>query len=110
MTGSAVSTLVTTRSADAATVVIDVTLPFSGIPSPVLDVTVAVLVRTVPDNTDGSTFTTRVKTALPTANDGLEDETMPPAPTGGVVLLQPLTSDNETKVVPTGNVSLNEAL
>ena len=104
------STLETIRSAEAATVVVAVPLSLPGIPSAVFEVTVAVFVSTVPAATDALTFTTRVKTVLPTANDGLVDETVPPEPTAGVVLVQPLTVDNETKVVPTGKVSLHEAL
>ena len=47
------------------------------------------LESTVPAATDGSTFTTSVKTALPTPKLALEQETVPLAPTAGVVHDQP---------------------
>ena len=68
------------------------------LPSPLVEVTVAVLVSTVPARTLGSTCNVSVKTALPTANDGLEQMTAPP-----VVHVQPATAGSETKVVPAGS-------
>lgn len=100
------STFVIVRSAEVATVVVAVALSLLGIPSLVFEVTAAVLVNTVPAARDGSTLTTRVNTALPTANDGLDEDTVPPEPTVGVVLVHPATVDNDTKVVPAGSVSL----
>ncbi len=110
VTGSGVPTFVTERSAEAATVVVAVPLSLPGLPSPVVEVAVAVLLRTVPALTEGATATVRVKTALPTANDGLLHETMPGAPTAGVMHDQPATAGRERNVVPIGSVSLHEAV
>src|SRR5689334_21377422 len=101
-TGSGVSTLVTDRSADAWTVVVAVALSFPGLPSPVVDVTEAVLESTVRSATEASTATVSVKTALPTAKEGFEHVTVAP----GEGHVQPATGDSETKVVPAGSVSL----
>ncbi len=109
-TGSGVSTLVTDKSADAATAVVAVALLLALLLSPVFDVTVAVLLRTVPAATDGATAVVSVNTALPTANDTFEQDTVPVAPTAGVVQDQPATAGNETKVVPAGSVSLHDAV
>src|ERR1700687_3097374 len=109
VTGSGVSTFIADRSPEAAAVVVAVPLSLPGLPSPVVEVAVAVLVMTVPAGTEGATATVRVKTALPTANDGLEHEIVPPAPTAGVVHDQPDTLGSDTKVVPAGSVSLQEA-
>ena len=65
---------------------------------------------TVPPVTEEPTLTTRVKTALPAASDGLEHETMPPAPTAGVVHDHPPGEASDTKVVPAGNVSESKAV
>ena len=67
------------------------------------------LVRTVPAWTDGATATVRLNTALPTANEALVHDTVPPTPTAGVVQDQPATAGIETKVVPVGRVSDQEA-
>ena len=73
-----------------------------------VDETVAVFDRTVPAAVPASTLTTSVKTALlPTPNDALEHETVPPVVhdhTG------PLSCVRETNVVPAGNVSDSDAL
>jgi hypothetical protein len=108
-TGSGVPMLVTERSADAATVVVAVSLSFPGFPSAVAEVAVAVFESTVPSATEGATATVNVKTALPTANDGFEHDTSPPAPTAGVVHDHPAEAGKETNVVPAGSVSLQEA-
>ena len=63
--------------------VVAVALLLPEFPSPVVEVTVAVLASTVPAVTAASTCTVRVKAALPTAKDGLAHETVPPAPTAG---------------------------
>jgi hypothetical protein len=109
VTGSGVSTFVTERSADAATVVVAVPLSFPGFPSAVAEVAVAVFVRTVPSVTDGATATVNVNTEFPTANDGFEHDTVPAAPTAGVVHDQPAPAGKETNVVPAGSVSLHDA-
>ena len=89
VTGSGVSTLVTERSAEVATVVVAVALLLPELGSVVAAETVAVFEITVPAAVEASTWTVRVKTALPTANEALEQETVPPAPTAGLVQLQP---------------------
>ncbi|MDQ2975950.1 MAG: hypothetical protein M3R69_11150 [Acidobacteriota bacterium] len=76
--------------------------------SVVADDAVAVLVSTVPPGTEDATATVNVKTTLPGACDGFEQDTAPPAPTAGTVHDQPLGDDNDTKVVPAGSVSDNE--
>src|SRR5690348_16341377 len=98
-TGSATSTFVSERSADAATVVVAVALSLPVFGSVVAEATVAVLERTVPLATPASTFTTRVTSPPPTRTLAFEHETVPPAPTAGVVQLQPAAEDSETKVV-----------
>ena len=65
----------------------------------------AVLVDLRARATDGSTATTRVKTALPTANGGDRARDRAAGPTAGVVQDQPPGDDSETKVVPAGRVS-----
>lgn len=109
VTGSGESALVTIRSAEVETVVVAVPLSLPGFPSPVSEVAVAVFVSTVPAATDGSTATVKVKTALPTAKEGLEQEIMPPEPTVGIVQDHPAMVDNDTNVVPAGRVSLQDA-
>lgn len=101
--------MVIDRSADAATVVVAVALSLPILGSGVVDDTVAVFESTVPAATDGSTATTKVNAAGPGANDAFEHDTVPLAPTAGVVQLQPPGDANDTKVVPAGKVSLNEA-
>jgi hypothetical protein len=76
--------------------------------SAVVEVTVAVLLMTVSFATEGSMLTVSVKTALPTGNEAIELVTVPPAPTAGVVEVQPAGAENETKLVPAGSVSLKE--
>src|SRR3954451_24903484 len=70
----------------------------------------AVLVRIVPAGVDGATATVRVKTALPTARLGFEQETVPPEPTGGVAHDQPPGEESETNAVPAGRASLRTTL
>lgn len=98
--------MVTERSADPVpTVVVAVALSLPGFGSVVADDTVAVLLITVPTVTPAPTCTTRLKTALPDANEAFEQETVPPAPTAGVVQLQPPGNESDTKVVPADRVS-----
>ena len=98
--------MVTDRSAvGTCTVVVAVPLSLPGFGSDVAEVAVAVFERTVPFATEESTATVRVKTALPAAREAMEQETVPAAPTAGVVQLQPPGELSETKVVPAGRVS-----
>ena len=85
-------------------------LSLPGFPSGVLEVAVAVLLRLEPAVTVGATPTVKVKTELPTANEGFEHEIMPLIPAPGLMHDHPATSCRVTKVVPAGSVSLHEAL
>jgi hypothetical protein len=58
--------------------------------------------------TEGATATVKVKTALLMPSDEFEQDTVPTAPTAGVMHDQPAGDDNDTKVVPAGSVSDNE--
>ena len=69
--------------------VLSLALSSPGLASGVEDVTVAVLVTSVPGETD-SNFTCSVKLEVPTPKEGLEHETVPVPPTAGVVHDQPL--------------------
>ena len=102
-TGSGESTIVSDRSAEVETVVVAVALLFAPFGSPVVDVTFAVFESTVPDATVGATATVSVNVAVPTANDGFVQLTVPAAPTAGVVQLQPATAGSDTNVVPVGS-------
>jgi hypothetical protein len=106
LTGSGVSIFVVERSAEAVTVVVAVPLSFPVFGSVVADVTVAVLLSTVPAAVGASTFTTRLKTAFPAAKLGIVQEIGPAAPTAGVVHDQPAGEDSETNVVLAGSVSV----
>src|SRR5688572_11443072 len=89
-TGSGVSVLViVTFVAAADTVVVAVALSLPGVGSEVAEETVAVLLSTVPAAVPGETATVKVKTALPAGREAIEQETVPPAPTAGVVHDQP---------------------
>jgi hypothetical protein len=92
------------------TVVVAVALSLPGLGSVEAEPTVAVFDTTVPFATPGPTATTSVNTAELTAKDAFEQLTVPPAPTAGVVQLQPPGEDRETNVVPAGSVSLIVAL
>src|SRR5687768_575600 len=109
LTGSGVSVLEIWRSADVETVVVSVSPSSPGLPSVVVDVTLAVFERTVPSAVAGSTATTSVKTALPTPKLGFVQLIAPAAPTAGVVHDHPATLDSDTNVVPV-MVSLHDAL
>ena len=106
MAGSGASVTVTDRSAEPApTVVAAVALLLPGVGSLVADETVAVLLIKVPAATPASTCTTKVNAALPIASEATEHETVPAAPTAGVVQIQPAGDASDTKVVPAGRVS-----
>ena len=53
------------------------------------ELTVAVLISAVPAAVDGATATASVKKSTVAANEAVEHETVPPAPTAGVVHDQP---------------------
>jgi hypothetical protein len=89
----------------ATTVVVAVAELFPGTGSLVEEETVAVFDSTVPPATPAPTLTTSVKAELPVPSVPIEQETVPPAPTTGVVQLHPPGADSETKAVPTGSVS-----
>src|SRR5262245_50154405 len=106
MTGSGESVLVTARSAEVATVVVDVPVLFVGLESAVVDVTVAELAIVVPLGTLAPTRTTMVKLGVaPAASVARVKVTVPVAPTAGVELAQPAGTLAETNVVPDGSVS-----
>src|SRR5215218_2225414 len=89
------------------TVVKLVAFPFSGVGSGVGEETTALLSSRVPVGTDGSTWTTRVKTASPGASVGTVQVTSPVPPTAGVRQVQPPGSVSDWKVTPAGNGSLS---
>src|SRR5688572_6321559 len=89
------------------TVVMLVALPSSGFGSGVGEETSAVLSSTVPVGKDGSTWTTRVKTAFPGASVAAVQVTSPVSPTAGVKQVQPPGSVSDWKVTPAGNGSLS---
>lgn len=99
--------MVACMSALAATVVVGEALLFARSGSVEAEVTVAVFVRTVPEARPGSTATSSVKIPEPTARDAIEQLIVPPAPTAGVVQLQPPGADSEVNAVPAGRVSLH---
>ncbi len=96
--------------AGESTFVVAVALLLPGVPSAVLEVTVAVLLIIEPAGTFGATATLRVNTVLPTANEGFVHETVPVPPDSSGVQDHPLSLAKLTKVVPAGSVSLHEAL
>src|SRR5256885_13089792 len=84
-----------------STVVLAVPLLLLEFESLVLDVTVAVLLMVEPADTVGATITFRVKTELPTANEGFEQLMVPGSPAAGIVQDQPPGAEKgSTKVVP----------
>jgi hypothetical protein len=105
ITGSGASLFVIARSADVLTVVVEVALSLPEAGSLVVVLAVAVLAMMVPAAIPGSIATTSVKTALPGASVAMEQFTVPPAPTAGVVQDQPPGDVSETNVVPAGRVS-----
>src|SRR5215203_2385264 len=107
---SGASTWITDRSAKVDTLIVWTPLSSPDWPSDAIDEAVAVFVRRVPAGTEGATATVRLKTAtLPTANEPVEQETVPPAPTTGVLHCQSVGDDTETKVVPAGSGSVHVA-
>jgi hypothetical protein len=92
------------------TVVVAVALLLLEFASGVLEVAVAVLLRTDPAGTLGATRTFNVNTALLAANEGFEQETVPASPASGAVHDHPSGALKSTKDVPAGSVSVHEAL
>ena len=90
-------------------VVVAVALSFPESGSVVADPEVAVFESTVPSTTVAPTATVSVKTALPGASDAIEQVTVPPVPTAGVVQPQPAGSASDTNVAPAGSVSFRVA-
>ena len=89
------------------TVVLAVALLLPGVGSVVGELTVAVLLITVPAAVAGATVTTRVKTELPTGSVPMVEQLIvPPEPTAGLVQDHPAGVTNEAKVVPAGKVSV----
>lgn len=91
-----------------STVVVAVALLLPGVGSVMTADTVAVLLSVLPVSAK-ATATLSVKAALPTANEGVEHETVPPEAGAGVVHDQPPGEDSEANAVPAGSVSLQEA-
>jgi hypothetical protein len=106
LTGSGESVLVSRRSAAVATVVVAVAELLPGVGSVVADAAVAVLVISVPAAVFDATRTASVNCALPAARLGFEHDTVPLAPTAGVVHVQPAGALSETNVVPAGTASV----
>jgi hypothetical protein len=104
--GEATTPMETPEEAFTVEVAVAESLPGAG--SDVAEETVAVLDRTVPPATAALTPTVSVKTALPAERVATEQETVPPAPTAGVVQIHPAADASETKVVPAGSVSESE--
>jgi hypothetical protein len=110
VTGSGVSAFVTCMSEEVATVVVAVSLLFAPFGSVVAEVRVAVFESTVPPGTDGITVTTSVKKSTVTPKLVFVQETVPLAPTDGVVHDHGPVVERDTKVVPVGSVSEKLAL
>src|SRR5437764_1377447 len=105
-TGSGVSTLDATRSAEALTVVLAEPVLLVGSGSGVELEAVAELLMVVPARTLALTWTMMVKLgAAPAATVGLVKVTVPVPPIAGAVVVQPAGAVAETKVVPAGMVS-----
>lgn len=88
------------------TVVLALALLLPAFGSAVAELTVAVLLMTVPAGVAAATVTTSVKTEVPIGNvPTVAQFTVPPAPTAGLVQDQPDGVTSEAKVVPAGKVS-----
>jgi hypothetical protein len=108
-TGSGESTLVTDTSATDVVVVVSVSLSLPMFGSGVADATVAVLVR-MPAPRAGLTATTSVKKSDVTPKLGFEQETIPAAPTAGVVQDQLPVVESDTNVAAPDSRSVKVAL
>src|SRR5688500_7467690 len=102
-------TLTTDRTfVPGATLVVEVALLLATAESGVLDETDAVLEIVVPSGMPPKTVVTSVNTALaPVAKVARVQETVPAAPTAGVVHVQPAGAESDTKLsVALGKVSV----
>jgi hypothetical protein len=101
-----------TSAAGAGTVVACAALSFSefgsNVPAELIE---AIFVNVVPGGVPGGILTTSVNVAVrPTANVAIEQVTVPPAPTAGVLQLKPTGDVKETKVMPAGIGSTSATL
>jgi hypothetical protein len=103
--------MVVERSTELTTSVVAVADSLPGAGSVAVEAMLAVLLRLVPPLIDAGTATVSVKVPLePLGKFASVHVTAPPAPTAGVVQLQPTADARETNVVPAGSVSLIVAL
>src|SRR5687768_2003182 len=112
-TGSGVSVLVTARSAEALTVVVEVPVLLAGLGSVVALAPTALLVIVVPAAVLELTFTTIVNVAVsPGSTVPFENTTFPVPPTGGALMLQPLpvVTIADTNVVFAGTASVTDTV
>src|SRR6185369_2406958 len=106
MKGDPDTDLVALSEAGASTVVVvEALVVCAGAVASVAEVSVAVSVIVALGANDVPTLTTRVSVAVPTGTEVFVQEDVPPAPTAGLVQLQPPGTVIETKVVPAGRVS-----
>ena len=91
-----------------STVVVSVSVWLPGLGSPVVDATATVFDTMAPCAVPKPILAVSVKTAEPTATDPAEHDTVPPAPTAGVVHDQPPGAESDRNVVPLGRVSMTE--
>src|SRR5688500_10468439 len=111
LTGSGLSVFVIARSALVFTVVVAVAELLPGVRSVVVLETAAVLLIVVAAAVLALTLTTIVKIDLaPFAKLGLLQLMVPMPPADGLVQLQPVAPELETKVVFVGTVSERETL
>ena len=107
-TGSGESTFVTARSAWAVVVVLAVAKLSLASGSTMSELALAVFMIVEPLATDAATFTTSEKLdALELACDAFVHDTVPDAPTTGVVQLQPPGDASDTNVVFAGRLSVS---
>jgi len=104
-----VSVFVSARSAEVVTLVVSVSELFVPSGSVVVLEIVAVLLSVEPLTTLELTRATIVMADVPGANDGFVANTVPLAPTAGVVRVQPAGAVAETNVVPAGSASVSVA-
>jgi hypothetical protein len=97
------SALLVTIGLNPQTAVLAVPLSFPGFGSAVADEAVALF--EIGALAAGSTATVRVNTSLRNPREAEEQDTVPPAPTAGVVQDQPPGALNDANVVSAGNVS-----
>src|SRR5438093_1264340 len=91
------------------TVLVAIDELFPGVGSAVAELTVAVFEITVPLAVPEATWTTRVKSAVPTPKEGLLHVTVPLEPIDGVVQAQPAGAVLDWNVTSGGNGSVSVA-